>query len=81
MSQIKSAANDNNVENPPAGPVSHEIFQHVSPPEQMSEHIDRGNADAVQEPPAGFQKANFGYERFFCHTYDASPILNVPFTK
>jgi hypothetical protein len=31
MSQIKSETDNNNVENPPAGFISHEIFQHVTP--------------------------------------------------
>lgn len=56
MPEIKGDADDYGMPDPPAEFVAHEVPEHLSPPENVSEKIDQAYADEVDYPPAWFQK-------------------------
>ena len=69
MTEIKDPADGNDVQNPPARLIAHEMFQHVSPPEKMAEAINRGNSQQVDDPPARLEETDRGREKFFLHEF------------
>ena len=69
MTEIKDPADGNDVQNPPARLIAHEMFQHVSPPEKMAEAINRGNSQQVDDPPARLEETDRSREKLFLHEF------------
>ncbi len=57
MPEIKRQSYHDHMEGPPPWLISHEIT-HLSPPEKMSEGIDCGYAQQMNDPPASPQKTD-----------------------
>jgi hypothetical protein len=69
MAEIKNPADGNDVQNPPTRLITHEMFQHASPPENIAEDVNPGNSQRVDDPPAWLQKPDRSREIFFLHGF------------
>ena len=56
MPQVERQSDCKDMQNPPARFISHKIFEHFLPPEEMAEGIHCSYAQKMYYPPSGSQK-------------------------
>ena len=79
MTEIEGQGNSDDVENPPAGLVPHNVSEHIVIlshrkqstvvrcflfPEKVTECVDAGDSHQVNKPPPRFEEGGFSMYRF-----------------